>query len=51
MFTTTPSTSYTRSWVYNVSSTGTFIKNSQATWDVTGSSGVPSGWTVVTADS
>lgn len=29
-------------------STGTFYKNSAATWDVTGTDGVPSGWTVVT---
>lgn len=29
-------------------STGTFYKNSAATWDVTGKNGVPSGWTVVT---
>ena len=34
-----------------VSATGTFVKNSTATWDLTGTSGIPSGWTVVTADS
>ena len=33
-------------WVQNVASTGTFIKNPEATWDVVGDSGVPSGWTV-----
>ena len=52
MFTTTPSGSspnyYTLNWVYNVASTGTFVKNSAATWDVTGVNGIPSGWTVVT---
>ena len=37
-------------WVYGVSSTGTFVKNSAATWDVTGGSGIPTGWTVQTAD-
>ena len=46
LFTTTPSTSYTSNWVQYVSSTGTFVKNPDATWDVTGTNGVPSGWTV-----
>jgi hypothetical protein len=50
MFTTTPSTDYTRYWVRGVSSSGTFIKNSAATWDVTGVNGIPEGWTVETAD-
>lgn len=49
MFTTTPSTSYTRDWVSGVATTGTFIKNSVAQWDVSGVNGVPSGWTVETA--
>ena len=49
MFTTTPSTSYTNNWVKNVASTGTFVKNSAAQWDVTGTNGIPSGWTVQTA--
>ena len=49
MFTTTPSTAYTSSWVNNVSATGTFVKNSAATWDVSGVHGIPSGWTVQTA--
>ena len=51
MFTTTPSSSYTYNWVSNVASSGTFVKNSAATWSVTGNSGVPSGWTVQTASS
>ena len=38
------------SWVFGVSSTGTFVKNSAATWDVTGTNGIPEGWTVETAD-
>lgn len=45
MFTTKPST-YTDGWVYGVASTGTFVKSKDATWDVTGYSGVPSGWTI-----
>lgn len=50
MFTTTPSTTYTNNWVNGVSSTGTFIKNAAATWNVTGVNGIPSGWTVETAN-
>jgi hypothetical protein len=49
MFTTTPSTNYTSDWVSGVSATGTFVKNSAATWNVTGVNGVPTGWTVETA--
>ena len=49
MFTTTPSTTYTSNWVSGVSSRGTFVKNSAATWNVTGTYGIPSGWTVQTA--
>ena len=49
MFRTTPSTTYTNYWVDGVSSRGTFVKNSAATWNVTGTYGIPSGWTVQTA--
>ena len=49
MFTTIPSNSYTNYWVSGVASSGTFVKNKNATWDVTGTSGIPSGWTVQTA--
>ena len=49
MFTTTPGTDYTDSWVGSVGSTGTFVKNSAATWDVTGVNGIPEGWTKQTA--
>lgn len=35
-------------WVYDVSSSGTFYKNSEATWTTTGTSGIPDGWTVET---
>lgn len=51
MFTTTPSTDYTRDWVSGVASTGTFVKNSAAQWDVTGVNGIPTGWTVETVSS
>lgn len=37
-------------WVSGVSATGTFVKSSSATWNKTGSSGVPSGWTVITEE-
>lgn len=46
MFTTTPSTSYTSSWVDGVSPTGIFVKNSEASWDVVGTYGVPTGWLI-----
>ena len=49
LFTTEPSSSYTGNWVGGVSPTGTFVKNAAATWDVTGSNGIPEGWTVETA--
>lgn len=49
MFTTRPSIAYTENWVSGVASSGTFVKNSAASWDVTGVNGVPSGWTVQTA--
>lgn len=49
MFTTEPSTTYTSNWVNGVKSTGTFVKNSAATWNVTGIHGIPTGWTVQTA--
>ena len=49
MFTTTPSSSYTGDWVSGVAASGTFVKNSAATWNVTGADGVPTGWTVQTA--
>ena len=49
MFTTTPDATYTGDWVFGVSSNGTFVKNSAATWNVTGVNGIPNGWTVVPA--
>ena len=50
MFTTTPG-SYTTNWLYGVASTGTFVKNSAATWTNTGAGSVPTGWTIQTASS
>lgn len=38
-------------WLYNVAPTGTFVKNPDATWVKTGSSGIPEGWTVEYASS
>lgn len=49
MFTTTPSETYTRDWVQNVASTGTFVKNDNATWTTTGVDAIPANWTVETA--
>lgn len=37
-------------WLSAVAATGTFVKNSQATWEVEGASGVPTGWTIEYAD-
>ena len=49
MFITTPSASYASNWVNGVAATGTFVKNSAATWNVRGVNGIPSGWTITTA--
>ena len=46
MFVTKPGTDYTYDWVRDVASSGTFVKNSEATWNFTGTSGIPTGWTV-----
>ena len=48
LFTTKPNTNYCLSWVSNVASSGTFVKAEDATWNVSGNNGVPSGWTVYT---
>ena len=49
LFTTDPSSgSYTTNWVSGVAVRGVFVKSADATWDVTGDDGVPTGWTVVT---
>ena len=46
LFTTSPGTNYTYNWVQGVSSTGTFVKNAEATWDVEGVDSIPAYWTV-----
>ena len=51
MLTSTPSNTTTPGWVSGVAATGTFVKNSAATWNVTGVNGIPTGWTIETADS
>ena len=43
-----PDRSYTYNWVNGVSSIGTFVKNKDAKWNLTGVNGIPSGWTVET---
>lgn len=48
LFETTPGSDYTNNWVRNVSSSGTFVKSANATWDVRGNNGVPNNWTVET---
>ena len=52
MFTTEPvnasiHSGHTYEWLSSVASEGTFVKNEDATWDVTGINGIPTGWTVV----
>ena len=51
MFTTTPSTSYTSNWVQGVASSGTYVKNSSASYTTRGTSAIPTGWTIQTASS
>ena len=52
MFTTTPSSTYTLNWVSGVASSGTFVKNSAATWTNTfGNNAIPPGWNVQTSSS
>lgn len=46
MFTTTPSDTYTKTWVTGVAAKGSFFKSSAASWSTTGVNAVPSGWTV-----
>ena len=47
MFLTEPTEGETEDWVFGVASSGTFVKNLDATWDVFGDSGVPAGWTLI----
>ena len=50
MFKTTPTTTNAGGWVKGVASSGIFVKNSAATWNVVGENGVPEGWTIETAE-
>ena len=34
-------------WLYDVSSRGTFVKSKDASWNVSGASGIPSAWDIV----
>ena len=43
----TLASSDTYQWLQNVASSGIFVKNINATWTLTGVSGVPSGWTIL----
>ena len=51
MFTTTPSSTYTSNWVKDVASTGTYVKNSAASYTTRGVYAIPNGWTLETASS
>ena len=51
MFTTTPSTTYTNSWVSGVASSGTYVKKSGATYTTRGVNAIPNNWTIETASS
>ena len=48
LFISIPGSDYTNKWLGDVSPTGTFVKNKNATWDVRGVNGIPEGWTVIT---
>lgn len=48
LFTDNSATRCTSSWLKGVASSGTFVKNAEATWNVVGVDGVPEGWTVQT---
>lgn len=47
LFTTKPSTTYTQNWVIGVAANGMFVKNADATWSVSGTSGIPTGWEII----
>lgn len=50
MFISLSGTTPTGNWLKSVAAEGVFVKNREATWDVTGASGVPTGWTIEYAD-
>ena len=51
MFTTSPNGNYTENWVNGVAASGTYVKNSSASYTTRGVSAIPNGWTIETADS
>lgn len=48
LFTDNSAARCTQNWLKGVASSGTFVKNAAATWNVVGVDGVPEGWTVQT---
>jgi hypothetical protein len=46
MFIDTPGSSWTSNWVNGVSPTGTFVKNTEAFWELSGVNGIPEGWNI-----
>ena len=50
LFTTTPSSKYTASWVNGVSSQGVFVKSIDADWTDTGAHSVPPEWQIIYYD-
>lgn len=48
LFTDKSASSCTYQWLDGVASSGTFVKDAAATWNVVGVDGVPEGWTVQT---
>ena len=48
LFTTGPSEETTKDWLSGVAASGTFVKNKNATWNVTGVHGIPKGWKIET---
>jgi hypothetical protein len=50
-FVTSPNVNYTYKWVENVASSGTFVKNPNATWpDIWSANCIPNGWTIITGN-
>lgn len=50
LFTTTPSSTYTESWLSGVAENGVFVMGKNATWTVIGNHGIPEGWIAATDD-
>lgn len=46
LFTTAPTTTYMKYWVYGVASSGTFVLNAALTTRTTGVNGIPANWTI-----